>query len=154
MRYRVSVAFEVESGHMLMKHPGKCRFPHGHTRRVEVVVSAAELDQNDMVCDFKAIKLAVGKFIERLDHALALNSDDPAVGRLEDYRERLVLIEGRDPTTEVLAKSIYDELAGVIATGRELDDAAGVRYALPAGLRVERVRVGETTRTWAEYGVD
>ena len=41
---------------MLSKHPDKCRFPHGHSRKVECVFSAESLDQNEMVCDFKVVK--------------------------------------------------------------------------------------------------
>ena len=41
---------------MLSKHPDKCRFPHGHTRKVECVLVADTLDENEMVCDFKVVK--------------------------------------------------------------------------------------------------
>ena len=55
MPYRICKSLEIENGHMLTKHPDKCRFPHGHTRRVEFVIEADELDENQMVCDFKII---------------------------------------------------------------------------------------------------
>jgi hypothetical protein len=61
--YRICKAFRVENAHMLSKHPEKCKFPHGHSRRVEVVLSAETLDAADMVCDFKAVKLAIGEFM-------------------------------------------------------------------------------------------
>lgn len=159
MTYRVCVAFEVESGHMLSKHPGKCRFPHGHSRRVEVVLASEALDANDMVCDFKAIKLGVGEFINSFDHAMAINSRDAMTpvfeGRFEG--QRLVVFQDQDPTTEVLARRIYDHLKAEIAQGRTyaLTDRQGAvySYAMPTGLQVERVRVSETSTTWAEYGV-
>ena len=53
MRYRVCKSFHIESGHMLSKHPGLCRFPHGHSRRVDVVLGAETLDSSGMVCDFR-----------------------------------------------------------------------------------------------------
>ncbi|MFZ4573841.1 MAG: 6-pyruvoyl trahydropterin synthase family protein [Phycisphaerales bacterium] len=152
MVYRVCKVFEVESGHMLMKHPGRCRFPHGHSRRIEVVVSAPELDQNDMVCDFKALKLAVASCIEEFDHALAVNSLDPVRGRLAEWSERVVVFENADPTTEVLAKHIYEYVQAQVESGNEFTDPDGGIYRLPRGLCVERVRVGETSSTWAEYG--
>jgi 6-pyruvoyltetrahydropterin/6-carboxytetrahydropterin synthase len=62
---------------MLSKHPEKCRFPHGHTRRIEVVVSAQKLNKNEMVVDFKALKNAVEPFVEMFDHSMAINSNDP-----------------------------------------------------------------------------
>lgn len=152
MVYRVCKVFEVESGHMLMKHPGRCRFPHGHSRRVEVVLSAPKLDQNDMVCDFKALKLAVASCIEEFDHALAVNSLDPIRDRLGALAERVVVFEGEDPTTEVMARFIYEYVQRQVDTGKVFADPEGGTYRLPAGLCVERVRVGETSSTWAEYG--
>ena len=58
MPFRICKTFEIESGHMLSKHGGKCRFPHGHSRRIEVVLVADQLNAADMVCDFKALKMA------------------------------------------------------------------------------------------------
>lgn len=55
MVYRICKSIELESGHLLSKHPGNCKFPHGHTRSVEMVFRAETLDANDMVLDFKAI---------------------------------------------------------------------------------------------------
>lgn len=152
MVYRVCKRFEVESGHMLFKHPGRCKYPHGHSRLIEIVVASPELDENDMVCDFKALKLAVADVVDRLDHALAVNSDDPVLNRLgEDLCERVVVFQKKDPTTEVLARYIYEEVVARVASGRSWRAPDGSEYRLPAVLMVERVRVGETSSTWAEY---
>ncbi len=137
---------------MLFKHPEKCRYPHGHSRRVEVVVASPELDANDMVCDFAALKMAINSFVDRFDHSLAVNSRDPIVGKLSNMSDRLVVFQDQDPTTEVLAKFIYDHLVGQIASGREFAGPMGQTYRLPKSLVVERVRVGETSSSWAEYG--
>ncbi|MBK7405867.1 MAG: 6-carboxytetrahydropterin synthase [Phycisphaerales bacterium] len=154
MKYRVCKAFEIESGHMLLKHPGRCRYPHGHTRRVEVVVSREKLDANDMVCDFKAIKLALADFLDRFDHALVVNAADPLLECLQaELKERVVVFEGEDPTTEVLARRIYTHLEGEIREGREYVERDGERYSLPRDLVLECVRVGETSTSWAEYGL-
>ena len=72
--FRISKSLEIENGHMLSKHPDKCRFPHGHSRRVEFVLEAEELDGNEMVCDFKIIKQAVGDWLDGLDHAICMNT--------------------------------------------------------------------------------
>ncbi len=150
--YRVCKRFVVESGHMLSKHPASCRFPHGHTRTIEVVVAADSLDANDMVIEFKALKLALEPEIERYDHAMAINSDDPFLASLGAYpEEAVVVVPGQDPTTEVLAKRLYDFAAEVLAQGFEGQDSSGVVYRIPAGrVRLERVRVWETPSSWAE----
>jgi len=140
---------------MLSKHPGRCRYPHGHSRRVEVVLRAMSLDANDMVCDFKAIKLALHEFIDRWDHSMAINTDDPMLETLRATGERLVLFDKTDPTTEVMARSVFDHLADQIERRATFHDAdTGAVYTFPAGLKVERVRVTETSSSWAEYGVE
>lgn len=148
MPYRISKTFEIESGHQLSKHPAKCRFPHGHSRRVEVVLAADTLDANDMVCDFKAVKRLLEDFLARWDHALAINSADPQADFLRaTYGERVVVFTAVDPTSEVMAKTLFDELAGRLAA----DAARTGDYAIRRSVRVERVRVTETSSSWAEY---
>ncbi|MFG0306226.1 MAG: 6-pyruvoyl tetrahydropterin synthase family protein [Phycisphaerales bacterium JB040] len=153
MRYRVCKAFEVESGHLLSKHPGRCRFPHGHSRRVEVVLSADSLDANDMVVDFKALKLALADYLDAFDHAMAVNSDDPRLPELRAASERIIEFQREDPTTEAMARRIYQHLADRLAQGGSYTDEHGNAYQLRAGVTLERVRVGETSSSWAEYGL-
>lgn len=153
MIYRVCKSFEIENGHMLSKHPGRCRLPHGHSRRVDLVISADRLDGNDMVCDFKALKLAVEDYLDQYDHALMVNSNDDFLQSLpEQYRARLIVLEGEDPTTEVLARRIYEFVQGQIRAGGTFTDLNGNAFSLPTHLTLERVRVSETSSSWAEYG--
>lgn len=151
--YRVCKSFHVESGHMLSKHPALCRFPHGHSRRIDVVLAAASLDASDMVCDFKVLKLAVSSSIERFDHSMAVNSRDPLLPQLKSVDERVVVFDNTDPTTEVMAKVIFDLIAAEIKAGKAYTDERGHRYAFPPGVTLERVRVTETQTSWAEYGI-
>jgi len=153
MLYRVCKSFEVESGHMLSKHPGRCRFPHGHSRRVDLVLSCETLDERDMVCDFKAVKLAVSEFLDSFDHAMAVNSQDPNLPALKEADQRVVVFEGVDPTTEVMAERIYRFLETRIAAGGTYVDDAGLEFSLRPGVTLERVRVTETSSSWAEFGV-
>jgi 6-pyruvoyltetrahydropterin/6-carboxytetrahydropterin synthase len=147
MPYRIAKIFEIESGHLLSKHPEKCRFPHGHSRKVEVVLVADALDANDMVCDFKAVKHVLAEFLDRWDHALAINTADPQFAYFQKaYGERVVSFADRDPTTEVMAKAIFDELSHRLAQA----PTAG-NYVIGPNVRVERIRVTETSSSWAEY---
>ena len=153
--FRIAKTFEVEYGHRLSKHPEKCRFPHGHSLRIEVVVRGRELDGNDMVCDYKALKMLVVDLIERLDHAMALNSEDPQLAGLKSIGERVLLFEGEDPTTEVLVRWLYRSIAERIAADGAVETPSGARYEIPTGLELERVRIWETRTSWAEYvGLD
>ena len=149
MPFRICKSFEIESGHLLSKHPEKCRFPHGHSRKVEVVLAADELDANDMVCDFGAIKKALTTFLEAWDHALCINTNDPQFAFYrETYGDRVIPFEKTDPTSEAMARTVFEELKRRLA---EATLNPATHHALPAGVRIERVRVTETSSTWAEY---
>ena len=149
MPYRVCKSIEIENGHMLSKHPDKCRFPHGHTRRVEIILEAEDLDANGMVCDFKIVKTAIGDYLETFDHALCMNTDDPMYDTLKAaYGDRVIGFTSTEPTTEVLAKTFFD---ACIAGFTEYRAASECRYPLRSEVRVVAVRVWETSRSWAEY---
>jgi len=155
MVYRVCKSFEIESGHMLSKHPGRCKYPHGHSRRVDLVIRASSLDERDMVCDFKALKLAVGAYLDTYDHALMVHSRDPILGTLsEGQQSRVIVCEDEDPTTEVMARRIYEHVSATLSRRGSYQDDKGDSFALGAGLTLERVRVTETPSSWAEYGID
>lgn len=149
MPYRIAKTLTFESGHLLTKHRGRCRFPHGHSRTVEVVLAADQLDANDMVCDFKAVKRVLEAFLDRWDHALCLNTAEPGFALLrQNYGDRIVPFAGMDPTTEVMARTIFDTLSQKLAEAAQDREA---EYPVPAGVRLERVRVSETASSWAEY---
>ncbi len=149
MSYRICKSLEIENGHMLSKHPDKCRFPHGHTRKVEFVIEADELDANEMVCDFKIIKEVVGEWLDTFDHALCMNTADPAYQDFKNrFGDRVIGFNQQDPTTEVLARAVFDHTANALAAYAASGSGA---YPLGSGVRLVRVRVWETTSSWAEY---
>jgi 6-pyruvoyltetrahydropterin/6-carboxytetrahydropterin synthase len=149
MPFRICKTFSIESGHILSKHPGKCRFPHGHSRTVEIVLAADQLDANDMVCDFKVIKTALNDFIESWDHALCLNTEDPNFAFYQKtYGAKIIPFTHADPTSELMAKAIFDELNRTF--WKAASKAAPDRPAA-TGLHIECVRITETSSSWAEY---
>jgi len=149
--FRIAKTFEVEYGHRLSKHPEKCRFPHGHSLRIEVVARGRTLDDNDMVCDYVTLKMVVAELVSDLDHAMALNSSDPKLTSLQAVGDRVLLFEDQDPTTEVLARWLYDGIAERLADGGFVTSPAAIEYPIPTDLELERVRVWETRTSWAEY---
>jgi 6-pyruvoyltetrahydropterin/6-carboxytetrahydropterin synthase len=147
--YRICKTFEIESGHMLSKHPEKCRFPHGHTRKVEFVLEAATLDDNDMVCDFKLIKELMADFLEGYDHALCVNTNDAQYPALKAaYGERVIGFTAVDPTTEVMAEAIHRHFQQQLA---KRVGQLGEQYTIRPAVRVVSVRLWETSSSWAEY---
>jgi 6-pyruvoyltetrahydropterin/6-carboxytetrahydropterin synthase len=149
--FRIAKTFEVEYGHRLSKHPEKCRFPHGHSLRIEVVARGRELDGNDMVCDYKALKMLVVDVVDRLDHAMALNSADPKLEGLMAIGDRVILFDDTDPTTEVLARWLYEQIAERLGAAGAVSSPSGTAYKIPKGLELEKVRVWETSTSWGEY---
>jgi len=149
MSYRICKSLEIENGHMLSKHPDQCRFPHGHTRKVEFVIESDELDDNQMVCDFKIIRDAVGEWLDTFDHALCMNTADVAYQDFKDrYGDRVIGFPDQDPTTELMARVIFDHTTQALALYAARTDT---RYHLGKGVRLVRVRVWETSSSWAEY---
>ena len=149
MPFRICKSFEIESGHMLSKHPDKCRFPHGHTRKVEFILEAPSLDANDMVCDFKVVKETMEEFLDQYDHAMCLNTDDPKYADLKAaFGERIIGFDRVDPTTEILAKMIYEHFRQRLG---EYAAKGNARYPVRADLKVVKVRLSETSSSWAEY---
>lgn len=149
MSFRICKTIEIENGHMLSKHPDKCRFPHGHSRKVEIILEAENLDAGGMVCDFKIVKEAVGEYLETFDHALCMNTQDPMFATLKEaYGDRVIAFSDTEPTTEVLAKTFFDAIReGLAAYGSQ----PSPRYLLRDSVRLKRVRVWETSSSWAEY---
>jgi len=150
MPYRICKTFEIENGHMLSKHPDLCKFPHGHTRKVEFVIEAEALNQHDMVCDFKVLSEAMCAYLRTFDHALCVNTQDPHFAQLKAaFGNRVVPFEGRDPTTEVLARTIFEEAKKRLA---EYAASPEAKYPVGHAVRIVSVRVWETSSSWAEYG--
>jgi len=149
MPFRICKAFEVENGHMLSKHPDKCQFPHGHSRKVEFVLESDTLDENEMVCDFKILKEVIQDYLETLDHALCMNTEDPAFLEMRArYGDRIVAFERTDPTTEIMAREVFIRCRQALADYSQRQEK---RYPLRSGVKLTTVRLWETSSSWAEY---
>lgn len=113
------------------------------------------LDDHGMLVDFKALKLALKEYLDAFDHAMAINSNDPLLPHLQSLypASAMVIFEDQEPTTEAMAKRIFDFAGAVFQNGFEGAGKSGATYVIPAGkVRLERIRVWETPTSWAEYG--
>jgi 6-pyruvoyltetrahydropterin/6-carboxytetrahydropterin synthase len=130
--FRVTREFEFCCGHRLMDYDGKCRQIHGHNGKACVTLAGDQLNHLGMVMDFVEMKRVLATWIDAtLDHTLLLHQDDPLVKTLQAAGEK-VLPLGVNPTTENLAKLIYE-------------------YAESKGLPVVEVTMWETTYSYATY---
>lgn len=146
--FRICKCIELESGHLLSKHPGSCQFPHGHTRSVEMVFAAETLDDHEMVVDFKAVKEMMFGFLQQFDHALCMNTDDPQFAAFRAaYGDRIIPFEHGDPTSEAMAERVFRHAQEALERAK----AGECTYPVRACVRLERVRVWETSSSWSEY---
>lgn len=93
--YKIKVEGFFSAAHNLRGYKGKCEELHGHNWRVEVAVSSNALDQTGLLMDFKALKKHLNSCLEKLDHKY--------LNRLPDFKKA-------NPTSENIAKYIYDTL--------------------------------------------
>ncbi|MDD1666839.1 MAG: 6-carboxytetrahydropterin synthase [Methanomicrobiales archaeon] len=114
-----------DASHRLLHYEGKCRNLHGHRWRVEVWLRGEPDSETGILVDFNVIK----EVIERFDHQVILNREDPMVGCLEQFQPVVTTVG--DPSSELLAGEI-----------RRLLDAEC--HLTGTGARVTRIRVWES----------
>jgi 6-pyruvoyltetrahydropterin/6-carboxytetrahydropterin synthase len=97
--------FKFEAAHVLPHHPGKCRFLHGHSYRLEVALRGPlqrEGPAAGMVLDFDELKQIVTRLIiDELDHR-SLNDLLP------------------NPTAELIAAWVWERLAPALPALHEV----------------------------------
>ena len=121
--FEITVESGFSAAHRLRGYEGACEHLHGHNYRVAVTVRGEELDASGMVADFRVLRGALDRVLDRLDHT-CLNDD------LDDFAEG-----GLNPTAENIAKWVHDALAG----------------EFPQGVAPARVTVWESEKSAATY---
>ena len=109
----IRVRGRFHTAHRQLAHPGKCRFPHGHTWRGEFELRCERFprDEMDMSIDFGALK-DIMKF---LDHKIIVTRQDPDFLDPERFdQEGVVVIDGLGPSVENVAYYCLKQILGVI----------------------------------------
>ena len=122
--FEIEISRTFSAAHQLRGYDGDCCNLHGHNYEVTVTVRAAELDRIGIALDFKKLKRNVDDLLGRSDHK---NLSD-----LPEFQEI-------NPTSEVLARTIYRRLGETINDG---------------SVRIHRVRVGESDHSAVTYFED
>ena len=120
-----------DASHRLLHYEGKCRNLHGHRWRVEVWLAGEPDAKTGILVDFNVIR----EVVERFDHQVILNREDPMVACLAEFQP-VVTTEG-DPSSEALAGEIRRLLDRECHLGGN-------------GARVTRIRVWESDTCCAE----
>ncbi|WP_320172032.1 6-carboxytetrahydropterin synthase QueD [Maridesulfovibrio sp.] len=101
-KWRLKVKKEFSAAHQLRNYGGKCENMHGHNFGVELEVEGDRLDDRvEILVDFKVLKKELGEVLDTLDHK-HLNS--------------IPYFEHRNPSSENIARYIYEEMKKRIAT--------------------------------------
>ena len=78
-----------------------------------------------------------------------MNTEDPKFEFFKEaYGDRIIGFDGEDPTTEVMARTIY------LHTKASLDQFVNQpdpEYPVRPNVKIAKIRVWETTSSWAEY---
>jgi len=117
--YQVRVRRHFDAAHALRGYEGKCEALHGHRYEVVVCVEAEVLDHTGLACDFTILKRALDSVVTRLDHS---------------YLNELAPFDSMNPSSENLARFVFDELVPVIK-----------------GARLNSVEVWESPDAWVTY---
>ena len=121
--YEISVKTRFSAAHRLRDYAGDCANVHGHNWEVVVRLEASDLDGLGIAMDFREVKKYLADVVAELDHT-DLNTHPAFVSV--------------NPTSERLARFIFDKMAGRIDN----------EY-----VRVKRVQVAENQDTVAAYFV-
>jgi len=119
--YRLKVVTSFAAAHNLNNYQGECENLHGHNWRVEVTITARELDKAGLGIDFKILKAKTKDLLATLDHK---------------YLNDLEFFKELSPSSENISRFIYNEL------GKTLNND---------NVRVETVTVWESDFACASY---
>ena len=122
--YEIEIRRTFSAAHQLKGYNGDCKNLHGHNYSVVVTMKSPELDSIGIAMDFKILKTEVDSLLQGYDHK---NLSD-----LPDFADI-------NPTSEVLARTIYRKLSEKLNNGL---------------LKVYKVRIGESENSAITYYED
>jgi 6-pyruvoyltetrahydropterin/6-carboxytetrahydropterin synthase len=93
--YEITISSHFSGAHRLRYLHGKCEELHGHNWKVEVSVVSKKLNNEGVVIDFEILKQKLQKVLRHLDHT---------------YLNDLPYFSGKEPSSENIAKYIFDQL--------------------------------------------
>lgn len=93
--YEVTIIKSFSAAHMLAAIGGKCEELHGHNFKVEVTISAKDLNSSGILIDFRYVKGWLQEVLDSLDHK---------------HLNEFYFFKGINPSSENIAKYIYQEM--------------------------------------------
>ncbi|MDD2898848.1 MAG: 6-carboxytetrahydropterin synthase QueD [Desulfuromonadaceae bacterium] len=94
--FKLTIRTSFAAAHNLMNYQGDCENLHGHNWKVEVAVTALELDKAGLGIDFKVLKREAGSIINELDHK---------------YLNDIAAFKGISPSSELISKYLFERIS-------------------------------------------
>ncbi len=107
MKVGIYKEVQIDTSHRLLHYQGKCANLHGHRWKVEVWMEGEPDPATQILIDYSMIK----QVIEKYDHQIILNEEDPMVPRIREFHP--VITTPGDPTSELMAGLIRDDLHAI-----------------------------------------
>ena len=139
--FRVSKSFFFEAAHQLDDAASSACVDsiHGHSYRMDVVLKSDSLESKSrMVMDFGWLKTLCSDLIGLWDHALILPASLASAYR--NTPSKKIIVFPRNPTAEEMAVEAFNHISNRM-----------VLAEVEIWVELERVRVYETSDSWAEY---
>jgi len=122
--YHLTVYTHFAAAHNLINYQGDCENLHGHNWKVEVTVSARELDKAGLGIDFKILKRGTKEVLGLLDHK---------------YLNELPPFTEISPSSENLSRFLFEKLSETFNNDN---------------VRITKVNVWESDYACASYTAD
>jgi 6-pyruvoyltetrahydropterin/6-carboxytetrahydropterin synthase len=106
MTFQITRKLKFDAGHRVLNHESKCKYPHGHEYKLEVVLEPQRgLDAIGRVVDFGEVKKTLQGFIdEHLDHAFIVYMEDKEMmNALHSLSDAKIYPMAENPTAENIA---------------------------------------------------
>jgi len=122
--YHLTIHTHFAAAHNLINYQGDCENLHGHNWKVEVTVSARDLDKAGLGIDFKILKRETKQVLDLLDHK---------------YLNELPPFTEISPSSENIARFLFEKLGEIFNNGNVL---------------ITKVNVWESDYACASYTAD
>lgn len=110
-KFSVIRKHEIQTGHRIYGHPGKCANLHGHSYTFHFHCMSDTLDELGMVVDFNVIKTTLCQWLmDNYDHRLLIWENDPLAKTLPNLDPSVVIVP-YNPSAENIANYLLTKIA-------------------------------------------
>jgi 6-pyruvoyltetrahydropterin/6-carboxytetrahydropterin synthase len=136
IKFTISKTFRFEAAHRLLRnYCGKCNNNHGHSWEVKVYLSGYQLDDRDMLYDFKDLNKLKVWINDSFDHVTILWKEDPMIKFLNESNQKVFVTE-KNPTSEHLATNIFKKASEMFNTEDIWIDSVEINETCTSSARI------------------